>query len=169
MSERSTIWTIGHGTAEVNDLVRLLREHGIAVLGDVRSSPYSRHAPQTNREVLAAALPRQGIRYVFLGNKLGGQPSDASLLDADGKPDYAKIAASNQYHQGIDELLQLARQSPVCCLCSEEDSARCHRGLLIAETLADAGHEVLHIRHNGSVETHAQMQERRRGGQLALF
>ena len=169
MAEELTLWTIGHGTAELEDLFSLLSAQSIDVLADVRSSPYSQYVPQANRDTLAAAAANHNIRYVFMGRQLGGQPSDPALLLPNGKADYPKVDASEKYRRGIEDLVRLAHAHRVCCLCSEEDSARCHRGLLIAETLTRDGHQVLHIRHDGSVETQAEMTNRRRGGQLALF
>ncbi len=167
--EKLTFWTIGHSAAELDDLFRLLTAQGIQVLADVRSSPYSQHAPQANRDLLEAVARQHGLRHVFLGHELGGRPDDAALLLPSGKPDYARMERTEAYRRGIAALEQLARTARVCLLCSEEDPARCHRGLLVSETLVGAGHEVLHLRHDGSVETHAAMVKRRTGGQLALF
>jgi uncharacterized protein (DUF488 family) len=169
MPENLTVWTIGHGTAELDELFRALSAHSIEVLVDVRTNPYSRYVAQANRETLAAAAAQRGLRYAFMGDELGGQPADPAHHLPNGKPDYAKMEASTAYGRGISRLLALATTQRVCCLCSEEDPARCHRGLLIAETLVRGGRTVLHLRHNGTVETHAEMTHRRTGGQLALF
>lgn len=168
-SEKLTFWTIGHSAAELDDLFRLLTAQGVQVLADVRSSPYSQHAPQSNRELLEPAARRHGLQHVFLGAELGGRPDDPALFLPSGKPDYDKMERTQAYQRGVAALEQLARQQRVCIMCSEEDPARCHRGLLVSETLVRAGHEVLHLRHDGAVETHAAMVKRRTGGQLALF
>ncbi len=168
-AETLTFWTIGHSTAELEALFGLLAAQGIQTLADVRSSPYSQHMPEVGREFVEAAARFRSVRYVFLGAALGGRPDDPSLLLPNAKPDYAKMEVTAAYRHGIDMLLELGRRERVCLLCSEEDPARCHRGVLVAETLVRRGHEVQHIRHDGSVETHAAMVKRRDGGQLALF
>jgi uncharacterized protein (DUF488 family) len=50
------IYTIGHSDHTVPAFVDLLRRHGITLVVDVRSQPYSRWAPQFNREILARDL-----------------------------------------------------------------------------------------------------------------
>ncbi len=162
-------WTIGHSAAELDALFGLLTAQGIQVLVDVRSSPYSQHAPQANRELLEAVAPRHNVQYVFMGGELGGRPSDPALLLPSGKPDYYGMERTEAYQRGIAAVERLAGERRVCLLCSEEDPARCHRGLLVSETLVRNGHQVRHIRHDGSVEEHAAMVKRRTGGQLALF
>lgn len=169
MAETRTIWTVGHSDAELDDLFRLLAAQGIDTIVDVRSSPYSKFVPQANRECVEAAARNRGVTYIFRGGELGGRPDDAELYTAAGKADYERMADSDDFRRGLAGLVELAGQQRVCILCSEEDPERCHRGLLVAEQLARAGQQVLHLRHDGSVETHAAMMKRHTGGQLSLF
>ncbi len=164
-----TVWTIGHGAVEMDEFVTVLRSQGIDTLVDVRSAPYSRYAPQFNREILEQAARHHGITYVYYGGELGGEPSDNSLLLRNGKPDYAQMEAAEPYRQGIEALKRLAASECVCLMCSEEDPLRCHRSLLIAETLQREGIGVVHLRNDGTTETHAELVKRRTGGQLTLF
>ena len=169
MEPKPTFWTIGHATADVEHLLTLLRAQGIDVVADVRSTPYSKYVPQANREVLAAAVEHAGMEYLFCGDALGGRPAEESMLRANGKPDYQQMAAAPAFEAGLQYLLDLSASSHVCLLCSEEDPARCHRSLLVAESLVGRGCEVKHLRHDGTIETHAEMHHRRTGGQLSLF
>jgi uncharacterized protein (DUF488 family) len=164
-----TIWTIGHSSVEARELFNLLAGQQVDLLVDVRSSPYSRYVPQANRDVLTAAAKVAGVEYLFMGAALGGKPDDPALIRPDGKPDYARIAEGHRFRQGIARLVELARTRRLACMCSEEDPAGCHRGNLIAPTLVSLGHRVLHIRHDGSMESHEQMELRKSGGQLSLF
>ncbi len=164
-----TVWTIGHSAAEIDELFRLLLAQRIQVLVDVRSSPYSQHAPQANRECLEHAAAARHVTYRYCGTELGGRPSDPAMLLSSGKADYSKMELAPEYRRGIEGLVALARERRACLLCSEEDPVRCHRALLISETLTRQGHRVLHIRHDGSVEPHADLQKRRTGGQLSFF
>lgn len=68
-----TIFTIGHSNTGIESLVGLLRQHGITVVADVRSQPYSRFLPHFSREPLKISLQDAGIRYVFLGRELGAR------------------------------------------------------------------------------------------------
>ena len=71
---------------------------------DVRSNPASRWARFANRRVLPRLLDEQGIRHEYMGDSLGGKPSDPALYE-DGEPDYRKIAGSSEFQEGIVRLL----------------------------------------------------------------
>ena len=66
------MFTIGHSNHSAEKFAGLLTRHGIARVADVRSHPYSRHAPRFNARVLEAALSGEGIVYMSLGSELGG-------------------------------------------------------------------------------------------------
>ena len=72
---RAPILTIGYGLREIVELIALLERHGVEYVGDVRSVPYSRR-PEYAREQFERLLGAAGIRYVFLGDTLGGRPDD---------------------------------------------------------------------------------------------
>lgn len=144
-----TIYTIGHSNLNADAFVDLLSAHGIAILVDVRSAPYSRYVPDYNRERIQARLRAAGIDYHFAGKFLGGRPNDPGCYKA-GSPrevDYQVVMAKDWYQRGIGRLLEIAAGAPTAIMCSEEDPARCHRHHLIAQTLVAMGVEVLHIRH----------------------
>ena len=44
----------------------------------------------------------------FLGDALGGKPSDDDLYGEDGKPDYRKMRSLESFQAGIDKVLDLA-------------------------------------------------------------
>ncbi len=43
-----TVYSIGHSNQSVKAFLELLRTHGIQILIDVRSSPYSKYVPHFN-------------------------------------------------------------------------------------------------------------------------
>ena len=57
-----TVYTIGHSTHSTEGFIELLKRNGIEAIADVRSSPYSRHNPQFNRETLKGHLARKRHR-----------------------------------------------------------------------------------------------------------
>jgi hypothetical protein len=79
-----TMFTIGHSTRTLSELVSVLQEHGVKLLIDVRSIPKSGTNPQFNKEHLAEQLPGLGLRYMWLGKELGGlrKRNKASELNA---------------------------------------------------------------------------------------
>jgi uncharacterized protein (DUF488 family) len=157
------IHTIGHSDHETAAFVDLLRQHDIALVVDVRSQPYSRWTPQFNRETLKHDLEEAGLAYRFMGDALGGRPSDPALYDGE-RPDYSRMERNPAYQAGIDRLLDLARSERVAIMCSEGDHRQCHRHLLITQTLLKRGAQVLHIKPDGST-----VEGQRIGQQLSLF
>jgi uncharacterized protein (DUF488 family) len=159
------IYTIGHSDHTTAAFVDLLRHHGITLVLDVRSQPYSRWAYQFNREPLARDLQDAGIAYRFMGDVLGGRPADPALYDpGQERPDYQRLAQAPDYQSGIDQLLDLAQTEQVAVVCSEGDHRRCHRHLLITQTLLERGVQVFHIQPDGTTVEGEQIPQ-----QLSLF
>jgi len=65
------LFTIGHSTRSIEDLITALQAHGIKTLVDIRAFPMSRRLPHFNRENLEKSLGEAGIRYVWM-KELGG-------------------------------------------------------------------------------------------------
>lgn len=148
MPPTRSVYTVGHSNHSTTALISLLRQHNITVVVDVRSQPYSRWAPQFNREALLHDLQEAGIAYRFMGDVLGGRPSDP-LLYSKGEPDYGRMEESDVYRRGIGSLLNLARRERVALMCGEADHLQCHRHLLISQTLLKHGTAVFHIKPDG--------------------
>lgn len=153
----TTIHTIGHSNHEFADLLTLLRQHGIQMVVDVRSSPYSRYVPQANRETLSRALESAGVAYRWMGDRLGGKPKGTVA-------DYDKLRASPVFQQGIVDLINLAADHRTVLMCSEGDHRQCHRHKLITPALLDLGVHVLHIQPDGNL-----VDEDKEPRQLTLF
>jgi uncharacterized protein (DUF488 family) len=148
MCQRLLIHTIGHSDYSTTAFVDLLRQHDITLVADVRSQPYSRWVPQFNRETLKQDLEGAGLAYRFMGDALGGRPSDPQLY-REGRPDYGRMERTDSYHRGIEHLLDLARTERVAIMCGEGDYQACHRHLLISQTLLKRGVDVRHITADG--------------------
>ena len=67
----AVLYTIGHSTRSIDDLIAALRAHHIQTLVDIRAFPMSRRLPQFNLESLETSLPEAGIRYLWM-KALGG-------------------------------------------------------------------------------------------------
>jgi uncharacterized protein (DUF488 family) len=164
------IFTIGHSNLSADEFVAALRAHQIAIVVDVRSSPYSQYAPQFNRLDLAQTLRTAGIDFEFAGEALGGRPSDPTCYRNGHVPpqksdylklvDYETVATKSWYLEGIDRLIEIAKESRTAIMCSEEDPNRCHRHHLIAQTLLERDVTVWHIRKSGAREQAARIQDR---------
>ena len=67
----ATLYSIGHSTRTLEELLAALQAHGIGTLVDIRAFPRSRRVPQFNRESLEQRLPESRIRYLWV-KALGG-------------------------------------------------------------------------------------------------
>jgi uncharacterized protein (DUF488 family) len=158
------LYTIGHSNHPLDNFVGLLRQLGITCLVDIRSKPYSRFYPQFNKRNLEARLPEQGVSYIYMGDSLGGRPSDPTCYKHQALPknntdypqeiDYAEVMQRPWFIQGINKMLVVAAGQAICLLCSEGDPTQCHRQHLIAEYLFRSHPEVtiLHILRDGSLQ-----------------
>jgi uncharacterized protein (DUF488 family) len=159
------VFTIGHSNHPMEKFILLLKECGIELLIDIRSHPYSRHAPHFGVRSLESALSKQGISYLFLGSQLGGRPEGEAFYDAEGRVDYALVARSRAFFDGISRVEQEIRTNTVALMCGEENPARCHRRLLVGWALEERGIALRHIRGDGSVQADGETA----GGQPVLF
>lgn len=166
----SAIYTIGYGSREMPAFIAVLKAHEIGYLIDVRSAPYSKFKPEFSRNALEATLKEHGIRYLYMGDQLGGQPKDADCYDAEGKVLYERIAEKDFYRAGIARLEKAFRQGLcIALMCSEGKPEMCHRSKLIGATLDGLGIPVLHIDEEGRLQTQADVIFELTNGQLSLF
>ncbi len=160
--------TIGYGDRPWEDFLGRLRRHGVEYVADVRSHPRSR-LPEYEGEALRLALPRCGIKYVFMGDELGGKPDDPRCY-VGGKVDYAQCETRPAFIAGLDRLAAaLHAGHRVALLCSELDPERCHRSKLIGQALLKRGIPISHIDRDGSAVDQERVIERITGGQAHLF
>jgi uncharacterized protein (DUF488 family) len=153
------LFTVGHSDHPAEVLLALLREHGVAALADVRSSPYSRRNPQFNREAIAAALERGNIRYVFLGAELGARRSEPECYE-NGKARYPLIARAPLFGQGLDRVRRGVEKYRIALMCAEKDPLTCHRAILVCRHLRDSIPKIQHIREDGRLESHQELESR---------
>jgi len=153
------ILTIGHSNHTIDEFLALLKQHGIEVLVDVRSQPYSKYVPHFNSVNLKRAVESAGVRYVFLGKELGGKPEGREFYDAEEHAVYSRIAASEPFHRGIGRLLEGVRRYRVAIMCGEEDPTDCHRRLLVGKVLAERGVSIKHIRGDGRIQPEEELPQ----------
>jgi uncharacterized protein (DUF488 family) len=151
------VYTVGHSNVTLDAFIALVKAHHIEVLVDVRSSPYSRYVPHFNHDVLKQAVVAAGIKYLYLGQELGGRPREPEFYDEGGHVRYDLLAASPAFKEGIARLLRGLREHLVAIMCNEENPAECHRRLLVGRVLAELGVAVLHIRGDGRIQPEAEL------------
>ena len=159
LSMTGTIYTIGHSNHSLERFLALLKQHGINVLCDIRSEPYSRMNPQFNREALKQGLWKNSITYVFLGKELGARSEDPSCY-VHGKVQYDCLAQTALFRKGIDALTERMQSCRLAMMCAEKDPLDCHRTILVSRHLVTLGIAIEHILPDGSLETHGQAVSR---------
>ena len=151
------IWTVGHSTRSGEEFEQILKVHDIEVLVDVRTFPGSRRYPQFNREALAERLASQKISYLHeprLGGRRTARPDSHNTAWRNAQfRGYADHMETEEFKDGVRELLELAAKKRVAVMCAEAVWWRCHRSL-ISDYLKAEGHEVIHILDEKKTEEH---------------
>ncbi|MFC5911100.1 DUF488 family protein [Streptacidiphilus monticola] len=143
------VHTLGHSDRDFDEVLEMLRRNAVTHLVDVRAFPSSRKHPQWNQDAIRAALPPDiGYRWA---PKLGGRrhtpagaPSVNTAWRVKAFRDYADHMASDEFREGLADLLALADEGRPAVMCSEAVPWRCHRRL-ITDALIVAGAEVVDI------------------------
>jgi uncharacterized protein (DUF488 family) len=159
MSQRATTFTIGHSIHPIETYLRLLAQHEIALVVDVRSYPSSRRWPQFNQAELERSLGDAGIGYRWcpaLGGRRSSKRVDSphSAWEHPAFRAYADHTETPEFEDGLKGLMLAAREVRTAVMCSEGLWWRCHRRI-ISDHLSARGWEVLHILPDGKLATHA--------------
>jgi uncharacterized protein (DUF488 family) len=161
----ATLYTIGHSTRTLDELIASLQSHDIKTLVDIRAFPMSRRLPQFNRDSLEQTLPAAGIRYVWI-KALGGyrkkirEDSPHIAMRNDSFRNYADYMLTPEFETAAAELIALADHAPTAYMCAERVYFHCHR-MLVSDWLVSHGHEVLHIDATGPARPHKVTAEAR--------
>ena len=147
----TTVYTVGHGTRQISELIEALRSADVATLIDVRRFPGSRRHPQFNKEALAGSLEQAGVAYDWRGEELGGRRSGAraesrhsALRNASFRA-YADYMDTEQFRAALQRLEADAHAGPsLAIMCAETLWWRCHRRH-ISDALLLHGIDVVHL------------------------
>lgn len=153
----STLWSIGHSTRPLEELVGMLREAGVVRLADVRRFPGSRRNPQYSAESLAVSMPEAGIEYVPMPELGGRRPprpdSPHTAWRNSGFRGYADYMDTPDFARGRERLMALARERRTAVMCAEAPWWRCHRSL-ISDDFKARGWQVIHLMNPGRSQEH---------------
>lgn len=157
MRDGIRVWTIGHSTKTSEEFGRLILSHDMQILVDVRSFPGSRRYPHFNKTELAQCLAALRVEYKHFpqlgGRRKPGPHSHNTAWRNESFRAYADYMETEAFHQGVNELLEVAASSRVAVMCAESLWWRCHRSL-IADYLKAKGVEVIHILDEKKTEPH---------------
>lgn len=162
------LYTVGHSSRSLDELVALLEEHEIAVLVDVRRFPWSRRHPHFDREALTQSLPRHGVEYRH-EEALGGRrdpPSpdspNSALTDVSFRA-YADHTGTGAFRDALGRVLETAEEARVALMCAEAGPWHCHRRI-ISDVVLARGRPVVHIMGPGETREHEMHPDARVSG-----
>lgn len=153
------LFTIGHSSHDIETFLGLLRRHGVTAVCDVRSAPYSRHAPQFSYKAIRQQLTAEGIQYVYLGKELGPRSKDPACY-RDGKVRYDLLAATAAFQEGLARVRSGMREFRVALMCAEKDPVACHRTILVCRHLRAPWIDIWHILEDGTLEDNRDTEKR---------
>jgi len=159
----ATLYTIGHSTRTLDELIAVLHAHSIQTLVDIRSFPMSKRLPHFNRESLEKSLAIAGIRYIWM-KELGGRRKkirddspNVGLRNTSFR-NYADYMLTDEFEKAVTELIDIAEHSRAAYMCAERVYFKCHR-MLVSDWLTLHGHKVLHIDDAKPVKPHKPLAQ----------
>ena len=158
--ELRPLFTVGHSILEFGQFAKLLKEHEVELLADVRSMPQSARLAHFSQPAFEKLLGAEQIAYLFLGEELGGRPDDPDAYRPNGVVDYEARRKSYAFQRGIERLWKELEGRSVAMMCAEEDPLECHRFLMICPELVKLGIHPLHLRKGGQIETQEAAENR---------
>ncbi|MCL5961994.1 MAG: DUF488 domain-containing protein [Chloroflexi bacterium] len=154
----ATVFTIGHATRTLDELIHLLKEHGVSRVVDVRTVPRSRHNPQFNGDTLPETLKAAGIEYLHASGLGGLRHPHANSVNTAWRNasfrGFADYMQTPEFEENLQKVIEMASRERIALMCAETVPWRCHRSL-IADALSLRGIEVEHILSEKSTRPHS--------------
>jgi len=127
------IYTLGTSNRTLEEFLEILKEYKIEAVVDVRHWPTSRLFPHFKKENLEKFLKENGIDYFHI-EKLGGYREGG----------YENYMKSEEFKEGLEELIKIAENKKTAIVCAEKFPWRCHRAF-ISQELEKKNFKVIHI------------------------
>jgi uncharacterized protein (DUF488 family) len=159
----TTLFTIGHSTRTLPELIEVLQAHGIKNLVDIRAFPMSRRLPHFNRETLEVELPKAGIEYLWEPRMGGRRKKTAAVsrntaLRNESFRNYADYMLTPEFQQAAEAVRKLADEKATAYMCAERMYFQCHR-MLVSDYYVAHGNEVRHLVDLSPPRLHGLMRE----------
>jgi uncharacterized protein (DUF488 family) len=141
----------------MEEFINVLDAYDIELVADVRRFPGSRRLPQFGSASLEKALAEKGIAYRWIP-ELGGRRRSASKSEKSAWRHaafqaYADHVLTDEFADGLTELLMLSYGLNTVMMCAEVLWWRCHRRI-ISDVLVSIGVTVVHVRDETHHDTH---------------
>lgn len=151
------VFTIGHSTHPIEEFIALLKQNGVERVIDIRTIPRSRYNPQFEQTTLVKSLPESGIEYIYMKVLGGLRPKVKDSVNMGWRNasfrNYADYMQTEDFSEGVRQLIQYAKEKPTAIMCAEALPWRCHRSL-VGDALLVRGVEVLNIMNMTTTTPH---------------
>ena len=151
------VLTVGHSDRTLEEFVTLLQAHGATLVVDVRKMPRSRRNPQFNCNSLPQSLREAGIGYSLMPALGGLRRRDPDSPNTGWRnasfQAYADYMLTPAFEEGLQDLLDRARDQTAALMCAEAVPWRCHRSL-IADALVVRGVAVVDVLSTSRAQPH---------------
>jgi uncharacterized protein (DUF488 family) len=153
------LYTIGYTSFSLLQAVCIIKAHGINVIIDVRSTPYSKQYSDYNKENIEKHLTNNKIFYRSYAKEFGARQTEQRYFTNEGFLDFELYTNSLCFLSGYKKIQNsIARGYNVALMCSEKDPAHCHRSIMISRRFFNGGFNVKHILADGSVEMQSDIE-----------
>ena len=154
------LFTIGYTAFQTEDFIDTLKQNKIKALVDVRSTPYSEHYPDYNKENLERLLAKSKIQYRNFVAEFGARQIERRYFSPEGYLDFERFVESPNFRNGYKMVIDaLAKGHNIVLMCAEKDPATCHRSIMITRAFHERGIEVTHLLANGECEGQADIEQ----------
>lgn len=163
------IYTIGHSLQSIEEFYEMIHKFGVNCIIDVRSMPFSQHAPQFNKEHLKLFLNKCNIIYAHFGTEFGARRTDCLVSTIKNgvsvqQVNFEKGTLTENFQRGILRLNKaLSQGRNISLMCTESNPLDCHRFSFISRYLFDNNYDVFHITRDKSTKeitalTHKELE-----------
>lgn len=155
-----TIYSVGYGNRGYDAFLDLIRRHGFTHVVDVRSVPQSSYWEDFRRERLELLLGQTEIKYVYMGDTLGGIDNSPQLCKDPESVDVEPLRQLPKLELGIRKLVQAASDpnKRIVLMCGCLRPNRCHRSRLLGPALIAQGVEYLHVGDDERYRTQREIE-----------
>ena len=157
--ELPVLYTAGYGNRGLDTFVELMRQYGVTHIVDVRAVPKSSYWEDFRRENLIDLVPAKGLKYVYMGDTLGGVKGSAALCKDSESVDIHPLFDEPELKKGLEALMKAYSQPNrvICLMCGCVRPHGCHRSRLLGRTLLNRGIDLGHIDADNEVVRQSEL------------
>ncbi|MGL4990125.1 MAG: DUF488 family protein [Sarcina sp.] len=148
------VFAIGHSNYPFEKLIKMLKEHNVNCVVDIRETPYSRYNVQYNKEVFELRLKQEGFIYIYMGVGFGAKRQSKESYLNKVYADFELVKEEKSFIESVQRVKNgIKKGYKIALLGAMQEQIRCHRSILIGRVLYSQGIDVKYILHEGGLAT----------------